>query len=441
MVKIVAYELKSKWDRFVLYWYFPLQSLVFFTKMLGSSVNNFIGIPLNGLFFFLSVKHINKTMSNRSKNLGDSFVLILLFYSLLSCVWTLLGGYPLDCCIESIKIFIIPMMFYFWGRNADNVSNKFYKYFVWTCFAVMAIGLILYFTMPSFYSSYLLQSYQESFMRQGSEATDYYIIDRHRFSSFLSSSYSVCFFSVSSLALVLSSNLKGVKDEVIGSSTYRTSIFYGMVGVFLVSAILCMQRTAMVCGVGIVLFYILYGSVNKNIKIFSTAIVLLGMWFVFFSSNIGNERSSVVNDNLLNRLEEMNFNDAMSERTNQYQFVYNNLDKYLIGTGLGSAGTRAAENGYHAVTDGEFIHLFAELGFLGSFVLIILFSYTLARGFKYFKVYNGELMIILFFLISCIGANALSVNLWAGIFWYSLGRIWNQKYLYNSKMKCYAVNR
>jgi len=152
MVKIVAYELKSKWDRFVLYWYFPLQSLVFFTKMLGSSVNNFIGIPLNGLFFLLSVKHINKTMSNRSKNLGDSFVLILLFYSLLSCVWTLLGGYPLDCCIESIKIFIIPMMFYFWGRNADNVSNKFYKYFVWTCFAVMAIGLILYFTMPSFYS-------------------------------------------------------------------------------------------------------------------------------------------------------------------------------------------------------------------------------------------------------------------------------------------------
>lgn len=432
MVSYKTHELKSFWDRLVLYWYFPLQSLVYFTKMLGSSVNNFIGIPLNLLFILLSSKEAFYTALDRNKSQGDKLVLFFLIYSLLSGILTVLGGFQLECYTASLKIFIIPILFYFWGRNTKDVSCSFYKFFIWTCFISMLIGLFLYLTMPSFYSAYLLQSYQESWMRQGSEATANMIIDTHRFSAFFSSSYSVCFFAVPALVIVLGCNVRGLMKSLLGKYAKTDLLFYVIVAVLVVSSILSLQRIAMVCSVAIVIFYFFYGAKQKFSKNIATYIaIVVGIAFVSLSiiPRLAGNRNDAISENVSLRMDRMDIDDAMSARTGQYKFVGDNLEKYIIiGTGLGSAGNKAAELGHKGVTDGEFVRMFAELGSVGCVVFWLLIIVTISRGVRNFKLYNTEIVIIGFFLLAGIGANSLSMNLWSGIFWYSIGRIWNRQY-------------
>ena len=432
MTQFKTQELKSLWDRLVLYWYFPLQSLVYFTKMLGSSVNNYVGIPLNLLFILLSTKKAIYTAFNKSKNNGDVLVLFFLGYSLLSGILTVFGGFQLECYTASLKIFIIPIFFYFWGRNSKDISYNFYRYFIWTCFIAMTIGLFLYLTMPSFYSAYLLQLYQESWMRQGNEVTADMIIDTHRFSAFFSSSYSVCFFAVPALVIVLGCCVRGKIKSVLGKYGKTMPLFHIIVAVFIISSILSLQRIAMVCSVAIVIFYFIYGLRQKSVEITTTYIAIaLGIAFISLSiiPRLAGDRNDVISENIALRIDRMNFNDAMNERTSQYGFVADNLELFIfVGTGLGSAGNKAAELGHKGVTDGEFVRMFAELGLVGCMCFWYLIFGTVRRGFRYFKLYNTELIIIGFFLLAGIGANSLSMNLWSGIFWYSIGRIWNKQF-------------
>ena len=431
MVSYRTRELNSFWDRLVLYWYFPLQSLVYFTKMLGNSVNNYVGIPLNLLFILLSSKEAIYTALDKNKSQGDILVLLFLMYSLLSGILTVLGGFQLECYTASLKIFIIPVLFYFWGRNSKDISHNFYKFFIWTCFISMLIGLFLYLTMPSFYSSYLIQSYQESWMRQGSEATADMIIDTHRFSAFFSSSYSVCFFAVPALVIVLGCNVRGLMKSILGKYAKTNLLFYVIVAVLVVSSILSLQRIAMACSVAIVIFYFIYGAKQKFSKNIATYIaIVLGIAFVSLSiiPRLAGNRNDTIIENVILRMNRMNIDDAMA-RTSQYSFVGNNLEKYIIvGTGLGSAGNKAAELGHNGVTDGEFVRMFAELGSVGCVIFWFLIIVTISRGVRNFGLYNAEIVIIGFFILAGIGANSLSMNLWSGIFWYSIGRIWNRQY-------------
>lgn len=429
-------ELSSRWDRLVLYWYFPLQALVYFTKMLGRSVNNYVGIPLNLLFILLSFRQISIAVGRKDKNEGDILVFLFLFYLFLSTLWTIIGGFQIECITESFKLFVIPFFFYFWGRNSDNLSNRFYSVFVWTCFVSMFLGLVFYFTMPSFYATYLLESYQNSWMRQGSEATADMIIDTRRFSSFFSSSYSVCFFAVSSLAIVVGARARNVKERLIGIPEYNNVLSYIISIVLVVSSILSLQRIAMVYSLVVVSFYILYSAKMGKTKSFLaslTVIVTLFIAIFFYMPQSNGGRNEAINENLISRLNNMDFKEAMGERSGQYNFVAANIEKYIIaGSGFGSAGTRAVELGHKGITDGEYVRLFAELGSIGCFILILLIIKTYSRGFRQFKLYNAELVIITFFLLSGIGANSLSMNLWSGIFWYSVGRVWNNQYkVYN----------
>jgi len=423
------YELQSKWDRLGVYAYFPLQCFMYFTKVIGHSVNLFVGIPSNILFVFLSIRRFFDLLKDRTKNICDFLVLIFLLYALFTGFYTIINGFPFVCITTSLKIFILPILFYFWGRNSQDTSNKFNKIFVVTCFVVMVVGLYLHLTMPAFYSNYLYETFHSTWSRQGVEASEDTIIYRQRFRSFLSSSYSVCFFAVSSLAIVLRFFFKKRDYLFFQTRRYNVWLLSAMTIVFLISSVLCFQRIAMVCSVAILLFYFLYGMKQRNMRLMIGFVLILIGGFIYMELHVTSDRDVQILENLIERLESLDFDDAMSQRTGQYKFIEDNWSKYLLGTGLGSAGNKAMELGYQGVTDGEYFRLYAEQGIIGVFTLFLIALLSIVKGAKYFKVYNSELAIIVFFLLACIGANALSGNLWTGIFWYSIGRIWNKSYL------------
>lgn len=147
--------------------------------------------------------------------------------------------------------------------------------------------------------------------------------------------------------------------------------------------------------------------------------------------SFADDRLSAISEMITNRLDSMNFDQAMSDRSGQYTKAYNEIFNYFVtGKGMGAGGHAAVMNGNIGVCDGEFIHLFFEFGIIGSLIFVPFIFITLKRGITNFNELCVETSIVVYLLLSGIGENVLSVSYLIGpIFWFCAGRIWNNNYL------------
>ena len=198
-----------------------------------------------------------------------------------------------------------------------------------------------------------------------------------------------------------------------------------------IGAILCQQRIAMACSVLVLIFFAVWGvkKGNKTFLILTSVVVVA--FFAFISFLQFEDRISIINDMLTQRLDEMNFSYAMSQRTGQYESASEEIMRYILtGKGMGAGGHSATLYGGIGVHDGEYFHMLLEFGIIGCSLLLFIIIATLKRAFQHFTAFIIEFCVIVYFLLCGVGENVLSQSYLIGpIFWFCIGRVWNNSYL------------
>lgn len=401
----------------------PLYMISEFLYMFGINTYMLIYHPLRLILLF-------KVLSLMVNKRDSSFIRMMSFYFLycvLSVFFYAFNDAPISCYLGAIQPYLYPMIFV-WLGYAYSHDEKFNKWYLYSCLACFLIGFYLYFVMPPFYLQFLY-NFQTSEWTARDFVSENSVLANARFSSFFGTSYAISYFSLPALIISLGYTLYK-KTEI------KKKWLYFIAVVSLVSALLCMQRVAMAYSIFVLLFFGLYSfKANKSgrlLTVYGVAIVLIIAFLGFVSSL---DRYASISGKFLEQLSNMDFSQALDERTFQYDLSGRaTWWSYLVGLGMGSCGGMARSVGLAGVTDGEYVRLFYEMGFLGTMVFAIIMVTTIVRGLKHLRLYYIELIIVVYFLAAGLGSNSLYMNMYCAMFWYSLGRIWNKQY-YKNKME------
>lgn len=405
-LKNITYKL------FLLYW--PIVMLNYILLM-GTNINLtvfLVDIPL--------VLFVLKSFSILVKNIRVPVIFLLCIFSLyvlLSSVAYLINGTPFICFILGVQYYFVPLCFAALGYSFSS-DDKYTKSYLVACTVCFIIGFFLYATLPSFYMEYLaeVQGY-ENFSQDE-------LLGMTRFSSFLPSSYNISYLSVPALIYSLSFSF----NPQTGLNRWWCYLF---AIISFIAAILCQQRIAMFFAIFVVVFYALYFLKQGNVKFILVCIIAFIIFSVIIKYLISEmDLFDALKENILDRFKKMNLSVAMSSRTEQYSsFNRATWWSYLVGLGVGSCGHLVIPYNLQAIYDGEFVKTFYEFGLVGTTIFGVLILMTLLRGIRLFKWIHAELLCMLFFLGACLGASALTFFIYSSMYWFVIGRIWNNEYL------------
>lgn len=403
--------------------FYPLYMLIYFFLMFGISITSYVGFPIVICIVAIVFNLFIKTWHKQSFNIGKRMFVIWAVLNLASIGMYLFNGMPLSCYTYSLQYYFFPMLFFFIGSDETNINDGFYNTFLFASAFFFIVGLYLYFVMPPFYIAYQAEAWGNAWYTGSAGYNEDNIASVLRFSSFMSSSYVASALSISTIAISL--------GFLFRKSKIKHYFLYTLSLICIIGAILCQQRIAMACVVLVLVVFSIYGRKKGNNFIFGISLCCLFLFISLIGLSFADDRLYVISEMITNRMDSMNFDEAMSGRTGQYIKAYNEILNYFVtGKGMGAGGHAAAMNGNIGVCDGEFIHLFFEFGFIGALIFIPFILMTLKRGITNFNELCVETSIVVYLLLSGIGENVLSVSYLIGpIFWFCAGRIWNNNYL------------
>lgn len=403
-------------------YFFPIFMIDYYLIMRGVNLNTVVMLPIFALLGIKAIEIANKNNSNQFLR----YVSIFLLYSLLTVVLYIFNDAPVSCYTSNFRQFVFPILFAYLGC-AYSKNNEFNKWYLIACAFCFVLGFYLYATAPSYYVNYLHEAQSNWwFAEERDYVNETNILEFSRFSSFFTSSYIICFFSIPALILSLAYSLD--EKRPLGKPWC-----YAIAVVSFIAAIICLQRIAIAFSIVIVSFYGLFAgriSGGRNwsttwlayVVIIFAAVVVFGQiahldWFDRIAEHVGG------------RIEVLNFTQAMSDRMGQYEsFDRATSFSYIFGLGLGSCGHAAGAAGLKAIYDGEFVKLFYEFGIVGCVLFALPILSTLRRGLKSFNDYHAEVFITLFYLAAGVGADSLTFFVYSAMFWFAMGRIWNKDY-------------
>lgn len=383
-------------------------------------INTFILFyhPLRLILLILAMS----LMMKKSDSVFIKLMLAFFVYNILSIVFYGFNDTPVSCYLGVLESYLYPMIFAWIGYRYSNDEN-YNKAFLFSCLFCFLIGFYLYFTMPPYYLQFLYD-FQTTGWTAKENVTENSILAFSRFSSFFGTAYVISYLSIPALTISL------------GYTLYKKSPMpkfwlYFIAIVSFVAVVLSQMRIAMAYSAGVLLFFGFY-SFKKSRS--SKLLILYGVVIVLFISLLGYlaslGRFDVISENIIGRLSEMDFDDAMDQRTFQYTTLSDRATwwSYVTGLGMGSCGGMARAVGLVGVTDGEWVKMFYEMGLFGMSIFGLMVLVSIVRGFKHLRLYYIELIIVVYFLVAGVGSDSLTMNIPCAMFWYSLGRIWNKKY-------------
>lgn len=402
--------------------FYPAYMLIYYLLMFNISITTFVGYPIIAIVSIIGLSYFLQTLVLPYKNFGQKLMISWLIYNIASIIMYAFNGLPISCYVDSMQTYFFPMLFFFIGNNTKIIDDSYYKVLLASLAFLFLMGFYLYFATPSYYVSYQAEIRSDLWYENSGVSEDN-VMDVLRFSSFMSSSYVTSALSISLVAIAFSFLFRKTKLKPI------ILYFLAMVGV--VGAVLCQQRIAM-GSVLIVLPVFSYFGLKKNNKgIFTLSITIVVLFIILLGTSFFNDRLSIIIEQIIGRIEQMDFSKAMSDRTGQYDKASDEILSWIVtGKGMGAGGHSAVKAGGIGVCDGELFHLLLEFGVLGYLLLVPLLVKTLIRGVKKFDVLNLETFVVFYILLTCIGANGLSQSYLIGpLFWFCVGRIWNTKYI------------
>ena len=385
------------------YYCFPLVLLCQLMMALGLVSSNYPLTLLNVEYLIvggMSILYINYNK--------DAKLLMLLFflYSALSGVVYIFNDRPFSCYIDALRNYLMPMLMFFVGMNASFDKEKFLKYFGFTMALALIITLFGYVTFASWYVDYISSQMSAEDIETGQ-------MNFLRFAGPYADAYYIQYLCVGLLAYYLH---KVIIDN-------QTSIFnYLLIVLFIISLILCQQRTAMLFAFLSIPYFLFFKKKRaKYIFIFLALFIIPIILFLMADP----DRIENVVGLLTDRAQKMTFSEAFGERRDKVFRVFSVWQNPILGDGVGVYGHAAHFAGFISVNDNAWIKLLVEQGFVGVIIFLFIVVNSLVKAFKKLNRYYPEVFIICFYLFAMVGSDSLSMVVEQSVFfWFALGRIW-----------------
>ncbi|MCR5773739.1 MAG: hypothetical protein K6G42_01515 [Lachnospiraceae bacterium] len=392
---------------------YPIFTLIYFLYVFVDTVRT--GVTMT-LFLLLGIVGIFVLKCFTFKTTEDKLFTLYVLYNVISGIWCVAFGIPLAVYLGEISTTLLPMLLYYAGRGFDeNGASKYYHGFIIAALLMGGIGAVFYIWAPQFYIDF---SYVNEFISKADAPTM-----RVRMNSIIGSGPMGCFVAYSMCASAYFLRKPEKKDRIIGLVYIILSILFSF---------MANQRSAMFC---IILMLVFFNFVDflvdrkKPLKylwmeIAGVVAILVGV-FVFARG---------VFEKFWIRL--ASIPDGFGERSESWVAAVNDMRNFWIGDGLGSRGHRAAGYQYYIVADGGLVKLYAEMGLIGTSLIIFLVALVYIKSVKPIPSLKGtekqsiprmslivpELAIITSAILMSIGSNVLEMELCAPIVYFALGR-------------------
>ena len=416
-------NLLTKYTHKALVWFFPVFMINYYLIMRGVNLNYILGLPFIAIFYTYG---IIKILTPSRKDIYILWV-VWFFYSIFSIICYLFNGIPISCYLFGLRSTIFPFLFVMLGYNFDD--QKVNRNYLIACGFCFIIGFYLYFVGPTYYTTFLREVREATwYMKTSSETTAEQLLEVTRFCSFFTTSYAISFFSIPSLTF----SLHYIVYEKV--SPINKYLNYIICIVSFVAAFLCQQRVSMAAAFCITLYYSIIGVRQGNKKLLNMLINFIIAIIIVILYLGSTSRFEVISNTITERIEEFSITDAYNERAGQRDSFDRMTDwSFLIGLGMGSCGHGVTQLGIAGINDGEFVKMFYEYGVLGISIFIAIIVMTIKEAIRNFQYLRPELIIVVFYLVACTGSSALSMTFYSIMFWFCVGRIWNQKYVLKIK--------
>lgn len=400
----------------------------FFDFYLGITTITF-ALKLIGLVATLFVLR-NSIKECYSNNNIKYIAIIFLCYYVFTSIFYLFNGRPFSCLLNEYYNFIPAFCFFFIGMSDKDRSNAFYRFFLFSCTISMIIGLGLYVSAPDWYIARNTEIANKAWYAT-TKYSDNDTLSILRFSSYLGDSYSVDIYSVTALSLSLFFFYLGSRQRFRFNKKKKIYLLFCIVINF-VASIMTQQRVAMVVAVVFLFAYFIYGFLKgygrTSLKLFLFFFLLLIVSALLLYDNFG-DRLDMLQVLLSNRMENMSFSKALSERSYQIDLLRNHWDSPVLGMGAGAGESMARSLGFPGVSDCSYIALLFDTGVVGGLLFFLIMLKSIARCLHFLRYYLVELSIMFFVLVAMIGSNTIHMGFMFVIpFWYAIGRIWNNGY-------------
>lgn len=405
-------------------WQFPLimigsLALAYFRQAQNSIIISLLLI----LWLFYGVVAFMKPYKSQFK----TFYSIVWAFVLLSVIEYFINGLPFKYYYSDFRALVIPMMAVYIGMV--NNDESIYKWFVLSTVFCIVVGLFLYFVQPSWYLSFKVATLEDTLRYEGSNLSELNVMDLStsgRFSSFFPTTYPVAYFTTFSLCLALNDLYKETENRMFKSNLLLLTVL----GILMLGIILTLTRVAVAYLIFLVSFYFAYGFIkkkrNRNL-VRGILIAMVGIILLVFIRLSTLEYGSFVLERMGDRLT-MESASELTEgsRIVQTQNVLDSWENVFLGDGLGSHGGAARAEGKSGITDEDWIRVLVEFGVVGFVGLIVAFAMTINRAFKRRKFFMAELTIVVYGVVSMFVADTMYKGVLVLIFWFAIGRIWNQ---------------
>lgn len=326
----------------------------------------------------------------------DILILAYVFYSIVTLLWYPIGRIPIQAYLVEIAYGIIPIIFYFYGKN--DKKSSLLPHFFRAVFVSLVIGIVFYTWAPEFYGRYLVNiGFAANYLPPWIRNSLYSIYGATIASSFATMLTIYGFMGVCK---------KGSKKEWL-------YFLVGLIAVFLGTRRSAMAGTFLIISILHFFLYIKWRYLKVTHFIYELIVVAVLMTggVLLFPHQV---------EIFLYRI--LMFSTAISSRSDQWILGLEIERNPVIGLGLGTVSHTAGALGFPAVHDGSLMRMYVEIGVIGVciFTAIVLLA-VLKAGFRAKEKYM-EICIIAIMLIQAIGSNVLVFQLLAPIFWYSIGR-------------------
>lgn len=396
-------------DTYVFEWYYVLVIIAYMATLISDKARP--GVVATALMGLMLIQLIAKKNMN-IHCVMDVLIVVYFVYKAASVIWMLMANVmPISVYTGEFVVSLLPMIFYFAGRIAGGKQDSFYKKFMLSLVGLSILSYVLFAFAPQFYCDYL---FRWSYISKANASTAHV-----RMQSVVGSTVFGAIMVIGMMAglhfLCCNNDAKDCKKQRI----------FGVITVFIsmVSAILSNQRSCMVAVV-IVLIYINYlifarfNNIPKKYAIIevAVAVAIVAAICIFEFNFILKVWARIAS-----------LPTALSERSEQWVAAVNNMYSSWFGNGLGANGHRASGvEGAHVIADGGLIKMYCEEGVLGFSLFVYILFMTLKRGVRNISLYYAEIGIVAMALITSIGSNVLAFQLVTPIFWYAIGRVWEE---------------
>ncbi len=406
----------TQWQNDVLYNYYYIVAIIYTLAVFVPFVKT--GLLMSCLLLYLCAgfRFLQTT----------SFCLSLAFFYLLYNVMTVQGyifnNIPITVFFQEFANQVLPISFFFIAYNGNVAKEKFYKTFVISMLYVILIGLYFHIFTPASYIRFVSSTSNSTIEGQ----IDAGIIRRFG-SIFGSTIMGTMAIILICLAIYRFWNLK-IKENLKEMAVYIIAYFLGFSAVFMT-----LQRSAIIMGVLVISFFLLL-SVFKH-RGYSFIIINI-VCILFISISLVDLLPDFF-QTLEMRFESMSEGQIMDDRDQQWLTTFANSPNVAIGTGLGSAGHRAAAYTKYFISDGAIFKIIAEFGYIGFSLFSIFLAVCLIPKLKFFSTLFREYLIVGACLAQSIGSNTLTFQVVLPIFWFSIGIIASHNK--NKEYECNSV--